>query len=98
MQCLRAYLQCLQSLFESVYRDNNNVYVDAQNLLHKSANNQDCSTTLKTILLVLCESGDEEFDGPTMFKVLHIRFKFLKPFNHMFFTIFLCVNDGSFVD
>ncbi len=43
--------------------DNNNVYVGAQNLLHRSANNQDCYTTLKKILLALCESGDEELDG-----------------------------------
>ncbi len=75
MQWLRPYLQCLESLFENVYGDNNNVYVVAQNLLHRGAHNQDFSITLKTILLVLCESGDEELDGPTMFKVLHIQFK-----------------------
>jgi hypothetical protein len=69
-------MQRLESLFESVDGDNNNVYVGAQNLLHRSANNQDCSTTLKAILLVLCESGDEELDGPTTLKVLHIQFKF----------------------
>jgi hypothetical protein len=63
MQCLRAYLQCLKILLESVDGDNNNMYVGAKNLLHKSADNQDCSTTLKIILLVLCESGDEELDG-----------------------------------